>query len=1163
MKKLTKFMALSCVLTMLLTLLVPAVPTAALNQQIWDFEDYASQGASSYLTGIGFEPNSGAATMDIADKGTNGKMLVLKPGSRLIRWYYSGRPGSGTPITEDFVLELDLMQETKSALADIATAATATWQADKYLYQLISNGTDIQLRHGGGTATLVPNYQAGTVYNLKISVEIAAKRLKAWVNGVQVATDTNMTFKGAGSIPDVSRFDFNIGGGGTLFVGKMSISPYVDIENELAKLNAAINDAEDVLDSLEPGDYLGQCSQAAWNTFSDAINAAQASYDTWMITPPAEADLVTQAIQTLAAAQGAAEGSVNMAYSPLYAMDFDSKTLADDGWNVYQPNGEIVTVGDNQVLKVYNTGQTPRVLRSFTPAISSAATVSFSFMQEEKKAIYALAEIKSAPLSETDAVFTVSSTGSDIMLGSMVLIADYEANRWYDITLDLDPANRTIKAFVDGVRVLTDRTVPYTGSTSSILTRWETQIQSANGAVFIDDITIQKNINGDFAGEASALAAGFGDMNNVISDLSLPSEDNGYTITWFSNNESIMTNEGVVTRSETQNETVILTALIQKGDYTYKHKYVLTVPKLSFGLLIDSNFESDTAGATPADWSVQSGSATVAEANGNKYAAVSGELHQTLNFKDIYPSGFAMVDFMQSDKADVESILSLEQRGGSLFNIRSDGTDLVAVYDGGEAVIVEDYEAGTWYSINVPFDTANETFSVVVDDSVVLENKPLSISATGGTLAVCLDATGSTMHVDNVAVGRSKPAAITLTNDADSVLRPASGSVVVVYKAAVRDAAGRIIIGDDIIWSLKNASGAAPADITVADGVVTITPTGEAGSITVRAEMVGDASVYAEKTLEITAQRVKTIRISGKTNITSLGSYTYTAEVISEYDVVLPSAGIRWSISGSGATISGDGVLTVQSNVDENIEVKATLSGVSGGLGVSINTLSGGGGRGNGGGGGGIAAGPITIPKNNPTDDPGQNPTNTPTESITGFSDVAPGFWAEDAIRALNEKGIMTGIGDNNFDPNGQVTRAQFAKLLAETFNIPETSGSASFTDVAEDAWYSAYVQAVQAVGIITGYLDGSFGSETAITRQDVAVMLARALEYRGMTLDVAALSYADNNAIADYAAEAVGKVLGTGIMSGKDNNMFEPKSNMTRAEAAMVFYRVLSTIEG
>jgi hypothetical protein len=149
-----------------------------------------------------------------------------------------------------------------------------------------------------------------------------------------------------------------------------------------------------------------------------------------------------------------------------------------------------------------------------------------------------------------------------------------------------------------------------------------------------------------------------------------------------------------------------------------------------------------------------------------------------------------------------------------------------------------------------------------------------------------------------------------------------------------------------------------------------------------------------------------------------------------------------------------------------------------------------------------------------------------------------------------------------SFAPFATVTRAQFAKMLAETFAI-EGSAKNSFTDVNADEWYAPYVGAASEAGIINGYPDGTFGVNNEITRQDAAVMIARALMYKNINCEKAALSYGDNDAIASYATEAVEIMLASGIMSGRENNSVAPYGNMTRAEAATVFYRVLKIVEG
>ena len=212
---------------------------------------------------------------------------------------------------------------------------------------------------------------------------------------------------------------------------------------------------------------------------------------------------------------------------------------------------------------------------------------------------------------------------------------------------------------------------------------------------------------------------------------------------------------------------------------------------------------------------------------------------------------------------------------------------------------------------------------------------------------------------------------------------------------------------------------------------------------------------------------------------------------------------------------------------------------------------SGGSGGGSGGSGGGAA---ITLPR-------AENVSEGQTaESDTGsadreedFADVAPEHWAADIISKLKEQKIVQGDGDH-FYPDAPISRAEFAKLLV-TFGFtgePSEEKSAAFTDVEADAWYAPYIEEAFRTGCIRGYEDGSFRPQEYITREDIAVILARALSVEVLGDGI---SFADRAEISDYAKDAVYALSGKGIIKGSDG-LFMPKANATRAEACAMLCR-------
>ncbi|OKP94360.1 S-layer homology domain-containing protein [Paenibacillus sp. P46E] len=183
--------------------------------------------------------------------------------------------------------------------------------------------------------------------------------------------------------------------------------------------------------------------------------------------------------------------------------------------------------------------------------------------------------------------------------------------------------------------------------------------------------------------------------------------------------------------------------------------------------------------------------------------------------------------------------------------------------------------------------------------------------------------------------------------------------------------------------------------------------------------------------------------------------------------------------------------------------------------------------------------------------------TKSPTE-IT-LRDVA-GHWAAASIQQALSMGMVKGYLDGTFRPNHSVTRAEFAVMLMNVLKPQGAGAQLTFTDTATiGAWaQSAIAQAVQA-GIITGYEDGGFRPNAEITHAEMAVILAKAL---GVTTEVkTATGFADDKDIPVWAKGSVDFVKEAGIVQGKGENAFAPQESATRAEAVTVLLKLLAQL--
>lgn len=179
------------------------------------------------------------------------------------------------------------------------------------------------------------------------------------------------------------------------------------------------------------------------------------------------------------------------------------------------------------------------------------------------------------------------------------------------------------------------------------------------------------------------------------------------------------------------------------------------------------------------------------------------------------------------------------------------------------------------------------------------------------------------------------------------------------------------------------------------------------------------------------------------------------------------------------------------------------------------------------------------------------------------FTDVPSDAWYTEYVSALAAAGIVNGKTETEFAPDDAITRAEFVKIIAGIAGAEAASSDSSFSDVSADAWYAPYVAWASENGIVTGS-DGKFSPNSQITRQDMAVMIMRYVnQVSGGELDLVnePAAFADEDQISSYASEAVSVMQQAGIINGKGGNYFAPKDSATRAEACKMLYMVMEQI--
>ncbi|MNJ26907.1 Endoglucanase precursor [compost metagenome] len=187
-----------------------------------------------------------------------------------------------------------------------------------------------------------------------------------------------------------------------------------------------------------------------------------------------------------------------------------------------------------------------------------------------------------------------------------------------------------------------------------------------------------------------------------------------------------------------------------------------------------------------------------------------------------------------------------------------------------------------------------------------------------------------------------------------------------------------------------------------------------------------------------------------------------------------------------------------------------------------------------------------------------------PARGYSYFTDTGS-HWANDSIVNLASRLIIDGRQNGRFEPNSNITRAEFAVFIAKGLGLTADEGNVNrFPDVPRGTT-GDYIGAAAKAGIIAGNTDGTFKPNSYITREQMALMMVRAMNYAGYEISLNGSSAAtlnrfkDNNKI--YSKDNVAKAVKEGIIQGVSHDTFQPQGNATRAQAAVMLKRVLEKL--
>ncbi len=253
-------------------------------------------------------------------------------------------------------------------------------------------------------------------------------------------------------------------------------------------------------------------------------------------------------------------------------------------------------------------------------------------------------------------------------------------------------------------------------------------------------------------------------------------------------------------------------------------------------------------------------------------------------------------------------------------------------------------------------------------------------------------------------------------------------------------------------------------------------------------------------------------------------------------------------------TIKAGHTAEVTISLSNNSGVALTVDNSATYVDIPVHSTSSNGGGHSGGSSGGNAA---------DTQPPADNTTGSAVQTGS-FSDVNTGNWYYSAVEYVASKGIMTGISASSFGPNLDTTRGMIVTILYRLENQPTGTEAAAFSDVRAGQYYADAIAWANANGIVTGYGNGLFGPNDAITREQMAAILYRYAQYKEYDVSASAelTAFSDAANVSRYAVDAMKWANAAGLINGVTSSKLAPGNSAARAQVASILMRFCENIK-
>lgn len=181
-----------------------------------------------------------------------------------------------------------------------------------------------------------------------------------------------------------------------------------------------------------------------------------------------------------------------------------------------------------------------------------------------------------------------------------------------------------------------------------------------------------------------------------------------------------------------------------------------------------------------------------------------------------------------------------------------------------------------------------------------------------------------------------------------------------------------------------------------------------------------------------------------------------------------------------------------------------------------------------------------------------------PVSAMAVEFDDAQGHWAEAAIDRWSDAGVVSGVGNNDFDPEGEMDRAQAAAVFSQLLQITDEADISGFTDIPEDAWYAGHIAKCVGAGIMAGMSDTIMEPGTTLSREMFFTMFAQAMGIeREETSDV---KFNDSAEASSWSVGYINALANRGFISGMGDGSVQPLGDINRASVMALLNKAIVT---